>query len=79
LIVRNKNQSLFIEKLEIPLMNNAIDDRYLINDQEQSKSPGRYSPNGKNKRLLTKDIMSGKAFYFLTPKLLRFFRGRTSR
>jgi len=68
-------------------MNNAINDRYLINnekeminDQEQcpnkqSKSPQhlpenplRHSPNGKNKRLLTKDIMSGTFFVFLIPK-----------
>jgi hypothetical protein len=47
------------------------DRKEMINDQEQfsnkqSKSPHnlldnsfRHSPNGKNKRLLTKDIMSG--------------------
>jgi hypothetical protein len=46
-------------KIEIPLMNNAIDDHYPI---KQSKSPLRHSPNGKNKRLLTKDIMSGIFF-----------------
>ncbi|CAF3531455.1 unnamed protein product [Rotaria sp. Silwood1] len=62
---------------EIPLMNNAIDDHYLINQRKetidekvhlsnkQSRSPNdvnrnslRHSPNGKNKRLFTKDIMS---------------------
>jgi hypothetical protein len=56
-------------------MNNAIDDRYVVNEQtetiaNQEKQPKlshnipenslRHSPNGKNKRLLTKDIMSGK-------------------
>ena len=69
-----------IENLEIPLTNNAINDRDLIDERKelidekklktinkQSKSPQgvventlRHSPNGKNKRLLTKDIMSGE-------------------
>ena len=54
------------KQTEIPLMNNAIDDRYVFNEpkqDKQSKSPEntlRHSPNAKNKRLLTKDIMSGK-------------------
>ena len=52
-------------------MNNAIANHSLINDRkeminDQTKSPHsspenpfRHSPNGKNKTLLTKDIMSG--------------------
>jgi hypothetical protein len=44
-----------LEKFEIPLMNNAI-------DEDQSSLPDnsfRYSP----KRLLTKDIMSGRNIF----------------
>lgn len=47
-------------KVEIPLMNNAIDDRHI--NQEQIP---RHSPTGiKNKRLLTKDIMSGRVIFY---------------
>jgi len=63
---QRKSKYNLLNKIEIPLMNNAIDHHY---DQQQSKSPLRHSPNGKHKRLLTKDIMSGinfkDLFFFL--------------
>ena len=63
-LIKIKTSFFSNSKSKISLTNNAITDNDSITNKTEliKENSLRHSPNNKNRRLLTKDIMSGKVF-----------------